>query len=137
MLPHTVPFDQFGCDKYGYFKVPLEIPPDLEFPDTSRPLTAHESLLFETGARMWILDSPVRITLRRHSLSFTGLGSAQFVLRSCSFSPSTQQRVERLLFCPQPHLTLPPAPNSPLFSLGLFLETASHTSQPGLKFCFC
>lgn len=47
MLPHTAPFDQFGCDKYGYFKVPLEIPPDLEFPDTSRPLTAHESLLFE------------------------------------------------------------------------------------------
>ena len=45
--PTHVPFDQFGCDKYGYFNVPLEIPPDLEFLDMSRPLTARQSLCFE------------------------------------------------------------------------------------------
>lgn len=106
MLPHTVPFDQFGCDKYGYFNIPLEIPPDLEFPDTPNHLLHTNHSALKMGARIWTLDSPARITLRRHPLSFIGLGSAQLVLSSCSFSPSTQQRVERSLFCPQPHITL-------------------------------
>lgn len=56
IFPHRVPFDEFGCDKYGYFNVPLEILPYLEFLGYGLDHLLHgcDSLsALKTGATMW------------------------------------------------------------------------------------